>query len=296
MRQIMKLRVVVFTAIFLFSAPTVFAAGVFFEVKNTDIRVEDSFESGFFLNTNNDDINAIEGRVVFPGNLLELKEIREGNSIVNLWIEQPKNKNGEILFSGIVPGGYFGDKGLIFSMVFQSIQEGRALIEARDMKVLLNDGKGTETDTTNSNLQLVVFERGTSVLPPVTVEINDMDLPEVFEPIVTSDPAMFGGKYFLVFVTQDKGSGIDHYEVREGKGSFITVKSPYLLQNQNLNEEIAVKAVDKNGNKRTVILPPPKPRPWYENYMILAIITVIGLIIVGVILRKILWRKSIKSR
>jgi len=58
------------------------------------------------------------------------------------------------------------------------------------------------------------------------------------------------GKYFLVFSTQDKGSGVDHYEVREGRfGGFSEVSSPYILKYQSLDKKIFVKAIDKFGNE-----------------------------------------------
>ena len=133
MKQSLKSKIIVFTAIFLFFASSAFAADTL-------------FEAGFFLNTENENINALEGKIVFPEKLLELKEIRTGDSIISFWIEQPEASNGEILFSGIILGGYLGKKGLIFSAVFQSRQEGRDPIEIRDVRTLLNDGEGTEAD------------------------------------------------------------------------------------------------------------------------------------------------------
>ena len=294
MKQILKLKIIIFTAILLFSASSAFAAEALLEVKSSEIQIGSKFEAEFFLNTENENINAVEGKIVFPENLLELKEIRDGNSIINFWIERPKAKDGEIPFSGIIPGGYLGEKGLIFSVVFQPIQEGQGLIEIRDMKTLLNDGTGTETNTTISNLQLVISGQAPASQPAV-VETKDIDIPESFKPMVASDSAIFDGKYFLVFVTQDKGSGIDHYEVREGREPFVVAESPYLLQDQNLHKKIAVKAVDRSGNERLVTLPPQKPLLWYENYIILAIL-IIMVFIAGVILRKGLWKKFIKSR
>lgn len=188
-----------------------------------------------------------------------------------------------------------GKNGLIFSIVFQSIQEGRGSIEIRDIKTLFNDGKGTEANTTISNFQFAIAGQA-SAPQSVVVEKKDIDMPEAFKPTVASDPNIFDGKYFLVFATQDKGLGIDHYEVCEGKRKCIVTESPYLLQNQNLDKEIVVKAVDKNGNERVIVLPPQKPLPWYKSYIIFAILIIVGLVIVGLFLRKLLWQKFIKSR
>lgn len=277
------------------AAIPVFAADLSFEVKNSDIRTGDAFEAGFFLNTGGEDINAVEGKIVFPEKLLELKEIKDGNSIINLWIERPKAKNGEILFSGIIPGGYMDRRGLVFSMVFQALQEGPGAIEIRDMRTLLNDGKGTAANTTISDSRFVISATAPAA-QPAAVEKKDIDMPEAFEPAVASDPTMFDGKYFLVFAAQDKGSGIDRYEVREGERPFVAAESPHLLQNQHLDEEIAVKAVDKSGNERVVVLPPTKASPRYQNYWIFAILVIAAVIIVGVVLGKILWQRFLKSR
>ncbi len=291
MKQILKLKTFIFITIFLFSASSVFAAESFFETKNPEIRLGDKFEVNFFLNTNNEDINAVEGKIIFPKNLIELKEIKDGNSIINFWIERPKINGGEISFSGIIPGGYSGKKGFILSAIFQSIQEGEGLIEVRDIKALLNDGQGTETKITISNLQFVISKQA-PLLKPAPIEKKDTDMPEMFEPTVASDPTMFDGKYFLVFATQDKGSGIDHYEVCEGKRKCVVAESPYLLKNQSLDEEIVVKAIDKSGNERIVTLPPQKPAVWYKNYLILAIIILV--VAAAYFVWKFLWRKRKK--
>jgi hypothetical protein len=55
----------------------------------------------------------------------------------------------------------------------------------------------------------------------------------------------------------------------------MVAESPYLLKNQNLDRQIFVKAVDKSGNERTIILPPKNPRWQYKNYLIWLIIILI---------------------
>ena len=68
-------------------------------------------------------------------------------------------------------------------------------------------------------------------------------------------------------------------------------ESPYLLENQKLNKNIFVKAVDKNGNERIAILPPKKARVWYKDYAILAILM---LAVIAYLIGKNLWPKFIK--
>lgn len=262
-----------------------FAAEVFLDSKTREIGVGSQFEVSVFLNTENEDINAIEGKLFFSQDTLEPREIKDGNSIVNFWLERPKPAE-EMVFSGITPGGYIGNRGLIFSAVFYAKKEGISSIEIREPKILLNDGQGTETKVKTSALQIVVSSAASSVLAPTS---EDRDPPEDFLPQIAADPAIFDGKWFLVFATQDKGSGIDHYEVCEGKKQCVIAESPYLLKNQNLDEKIIIKAIDKNGNERIVTLPAQKPSVWYKNYLILAIIII--LIATGYFVGKFLWRK-----
>ena len=191
----------------------------------------------------------------------------------------------ETVFSGIVPGGYIGGSGRIFSAVFYAKKKGKGFIEIRNPKVLLNDGQGTETKTKTSILKIAISAKTPSVLPP---EKKDIEPPEDFLPEITRDPSVFGNKWFLVFSTQDKESGINYYKVCEGKRKCVTAESPYLLKNQNLDEEIIVKAVDKSGNNKIVVLPPQKPKIWYENYLYLVIL-IAGVMPVYII-RK-LWKK-----
>ena len=283
----------------LFIASHVFAAEISVNSKNKEIKTGEQFEAEIFLNTEKEYINAVEGKLIFPKTLLEVKEIRDGNSTINFWIERPKAKNGEILFSGIIPGGYMDKKGLIFSIIFQAILEGRGSIEIQDIKALLNDGKGTTASTTTSNLQLMISGQAPASQPTV-VEKKDTDMPEAFEPTVASDPAIFDGKYFLVFATQDKASGIDFYEVKESRQmlfsifkSWLPAESPFVLNDQELRSFIFVKAIDKSGNERIAAVEPKYPTKWYYEAWWIWIIIILAIIFTRIFIKRNLWKKII---
>ncbi|MBZ9569795.1 hypothetical protein KJA16_02635 [Patescibacteria group bacterium] len=111
----------------------------------------------------------------------------------------------------------------------------------------------------------------------------DVTSPEEFRAEIGQDPLMFEGKYFLSSATIDKTSGIDYYEVKEGKRNFKRAKSPYLLGDQSLRSKILVKAVDKAGNERvSEITPPKKPLPYW------IITSIIFLVIVGWIIYRVI--------
>lgn len=285
--------VVMVVALFLVINPA-WAADIFFKTFQVEPRVAQPFEVSVLVNTNNEDINALEGKIAFPSDILDVGEIKDGNSLVNFWLEKPKiNSDGRIVFSGITPGGYRDAQGWIFSVIFLPKKEGNGAISLEQARVLLNDGQGTEAGLTLSPLLFSIFPAvtGSSVGLPI---VKDYTLPEAFLPQVSRDSAIFNGQWFLVFATQDKGSGIDHYEVREGYKPFMTVVSPYLLINQKLDKKITVRAFDRNGNQRTVTLAAPQPKKAYENYLNYAIILIVlGL---GYFLGRGVWQKSKRSR
>jgi GxxExxY protein len=293
----------------------VLAAELSLDSSVQEVSINQQFKVDVILDTENESINAIEGKIIFPSDLLELKDINEANSIVNFWIDNPQiamNKNAssnEVIFSGIVPGGYTG-RGLIFSMVFQTKKAGEGLIEIKDIKALLNDGRGSETKSTFQNLFVAIRGdiRGYSWSTP-----EDTEPPEDFKPEIASDSTIFDGKWFLVFATQDKASGVDHYEVLEFRSwnlefrkivkkvikvisyskfqtpdSYEIAESPHLLKDQKLRSWIYVKAIDKAGNERIVSLPPRYPLKWYERWEIWGII-MLG-IVIGHATKKFLWK------
>jgi hypothetical protein len=270
------------------------AAEITLDSDTQSIGVGSQFEVGVFINTDEESINAVEGKITFPQDLLEVKKVNDGNSIINFWIDPVRNcvsngveKPDEICFSGIIPGGYNDGQGLILSITFLAKKEGGGAIKFGEVKALRNDGQGTEVPLTISNFNFTVRETAKSTGQMPTAK-EDRDLPEEFAPQIAADPAIFEGKWFLVFATQDKGSGIDHYEVCEGKSKCIAAESPYLLQNQDLDEEIIVKAVDKSGNERVATIPARFARPWYKDYAILAILIIAALVY---LIWKTLWKK-----
>ena len=277
----------------LFGANRVNAAIINVNSNDSKIGANQEFTIVVAIDTQDQSINAMEGNVIFPSDLLEIKKIQDGNSIINFWIERTAaNQSGVIHFSGIIPGGYQNENGFIFSIVFKAGKIGDGSIKINEANALLNDGTGKAADLRISPFHFSVLELdkdASSRPPPVDIE-KDAVLPEEFNPEISSSADLFDGKWFLVFATQDKGSGIDYYQVREGVfGNFHTVLSPYLLQNQNLDKVIFVKAVDRSNNERIETVYPPNWRPWYKNYWIFVII-IIGVMFI-IIIRKFLWKK-----
>lgn len=230
-------------------------------------RVGDSFSATLSLNTQGRSINTLSGIIDIPQDKLQIVDVRYGNSIVTLWVERPSINytTGTIAFTGGIPGGYSGSNGPILTFSLKARRTGSATIFLKDVKILLNDGLGTEAqDVTLKNLTLTISEAlptlkpekkeavtepAEEVLPPDTVP------PENFTPFVSRHPSVGDNKYFVSFFAVDKDSGIARYEVRE-ESRFLPlfstepkgVESPYILQYQQWPSKVSVRAYDQAGN------------------------------------------------
>ena len=278
----------------------VFAADLFFGAKTNEARVGEQFEIKFFVNTPEESVNAFEGEITFPSDLVRLKDIRDGNTIVNFWIEKPKARDNTIVFSGVTPGGFNGRNGLIFSAIFEAKKEGVAKFGVNDARTLRNDGIGSTAVLSIVPFEMVISKEA-QVKIPALPKIVDREQPELFVPEIARDESISDGKWFIVFVTQDKASGIDYYEAKESRQKILTffsrwrvAENPYVLQDQELRSFVFVKAVDKAGNERIVEINPQNPFGWYENYENWLII-IMGLAIVYGIYKNFLWRRYLKK-
>src|SRR3989344_4037923 len=191
------------------------------------------------VDTGLEDINALEGTLVLPESL-HVREIQTGNSVILMWVEEPRQTGNIITFAGITPGGFEGVYP-VFTIHGAFTKEDIEQAHFESVLALKNNGTGERVPIMMS-LSLVAFK-------------TDTESPEDLTSTITSDSNVFDGKYFLVFATQDKGTAVDRYEVREGRwGWFSKAESPYLLKYQRLNRDVYEKAIDNAGNETVAVL------------------------------------------
>lgn len=244
------------------------------------------------LDTQGASVNTVALHLVFDPRAFSIKTMSDGNSIVDFWITPPSFSDslGTIDLAGIIPGGILTSSGTIATFSVIPVDSVGGNVPAPSLvsgTVLLNDGKGTPAPFTfiaDGSLAVSLPATGT----PPTFAIDTMP-PDSFIPEITSDPSIFNGKYFLVFSTTDRESGINHYEVLEVptnaaanvSGGWVVAVSPYLLQDQTLSSNIYVRAVDNAGNFRVVEVPAKHPRNdkpgvqalWQELGILIVILT-----------------------
>lgn len=105
-----------------------------------------TFDMPILLNTRGHSINAIEVRVNFDRERLEVIKPSSGQSFVGVWIEPPSydNTRGIASYVGAIPGGITTSAGHVGTITFRAKKIGKATVTfSTNTKVLLNDGQGS---------------------------------------------------------------------------------------------------------------------------------------------------------
>jgi hypothetical protein len=240
-------------------------------------------EISVLLDSEGQEINAVSLTLKFSAGEIFVKNLSDANSIISLWIDKPSfsEKEGEIHFSGIIPGGYNSAHGLLVKINFETDFSKNVVFGFKDATVLLNNGLGTEAKILGTPLNLTV----SASVATTTPERASLLPPENFKPEIISDPGLYGGKWALIFSTTDKGSGVDYYEVLESGGTigpWKNAESPYLLEDQNLSSDVFVRAVAKDGSFIIVKIPSKNIPLSFKKYY--SLLVVLLLLIVGAVI------------
>lgn len=208
-----------------------------------------AFSAELIVDTGTELINALEATINIPSNI-KIEKVYIGDSAILFWIESPiyDESAQSISFSGITPGGFQGQKPVLsFSGMFSA--EDLPSFTFSEVRALKNDGLGTIIPIA---LSLQMTEIALDQIPP-----------EPFRPLLSTSPDVFGGRRFLSFTTQDKGTGIEHYEYASAwlfpprDDDWLVTESPLVLSRAMLFKKIYIRAIDNSGNYRTVSIAGP---------------------------------------
>ena len=254
----------------------------------TDVGVGDVFDVVVGLAVEDESVNALEGTLTYDPARLELVQVNTSRSAINLWIKDPSQAlsvtPGRIEFSGVTPGGIGevlippsdGYPALTaFVPRFKALASGDARIAIDTPGMYRNDGEGTAIVADSVPVFVSIAERGTGASP---LDTSDTLAPFAFSLTISQDENAFDGKRFVSFVTADKESGIDYYEVSENGGAFVRATSPYVLEDQDGNVLVQVRAVDHAGNVQEASTRIGLAPMVIIGWCILALVTLCGLI------------------
>jgi len=77
---------------FLVSFSVVQATEMYFATPKTSYGVGEEIQIAFRISSPDEKINAMEGVVTFPNDLIDLVEVYDNNSMVTAWVEKPIEK------------------------------------------------------------------------------------------------------------------------------------------------------------------------------------------------------------
>lgn len=270
-------------ASFLAGVSHVSAATLSLQAPGAVVGTQTPFRLDLKIGTKNP-LNAISVGLILPKGI-EVQKILNGDSVVNFWVDAPKEdpSTHTLYFSGITPGGFVGSQGEVLGLILKASRAGdyRISFESSTTKAFRNDKPGVAEPLALPSLQITASTNKENT----PVSVIDTSMPEAFTPVIGRDADLFEGKWFVSFATQDKESGVDHYEIQETHANnpaadgWTTAQSPYLLQDQSLTSVLFVKAVDGNGNARVASLDEPYAHPWYRNVTLWGIIILILIVI-----------------
>lgn len=293
-------------ALWLVAPASVSAAELFFGAAAPEVALGESFAVGVFLDAQGEEINSTEGSVTFDGRALRLEAVRDGESVVPLWIERPSLSGCpdgcRVRFAGAIPGGISHPRAPLFSLVFTALVPGKTSVSADGFRALIDDGKGTDAGADISPIVFSVRSDRTAV--PLS-EAPDVEPPTPFTVTIVNDPRLYDGRVAAAFSAMDKQTGIDHYEVAERLGppgpidglAWQRADSPYLLLDQTLASSLYVKAVDRAGNARVSVVAAGSRTslPTAGMFRPALLYGILVLIIAGLLAWRLVWRKPPKN-
>src|SRR3989344_1771918 len=129
MNRIFLFLPLVFAIASFLSTPTALGASLFISPSSGTFTVQDTFKASLFLDTEGEAVNAFEIFLAFPADKLQLVSPSIGNSIANVWVEQPvfDNYRGVVELRGGMPGGTTTPRGVIADFVFRIKAVGEAM-------------------------------------------------------------------------------------------------------------------------------------------------------------------------
>ena len=282
--------ILVFSVIFL--PYSVFASNVYIDTSHTDFFVGDTIIFSVRVDSENKNINAVEGSILldYLTESVSLIDINTAGSKFSLWPGKPlpSVSNTSISFAGGSPGGLNSKDAIIFNIVLKLQKVGQVTLTPNNFSVYLHDGKGTKDEVSVKNLVIDVVPKKLDSRPRDdwnNLTSNDKTPPEPFEIYLGQEGSVFDGKKFLSFSTTDKQSGIAYYEVIEGDLPPVRSSDTYILQEQNKSVKVTIIAYDSAGNARKSIYSSTPYNVFYP-IIITIIIVIIILIFVFVIHKK----------
>lgn len=147
------------------------AATLFFSPSSATYSTNQTFTITLKVNTSGQAVNAADGAVTFPIDLLDFQSASKSSSVFSLWTTNPtgSDSTGRVNFSGGQPSpGFTGSNGTVMTMTFRVKAPGTAQLGLTGARVLANDGQGTNVLTSSGSASYTLNQTSTTPTTPTT--------------------------------------------------------------------------------------------------------------------------------
>jgi hypothetical protein len=231
------------------------------------VGAESSFSIPVVLSLEDENINVVEGSIVVPEGIV-IERLSTAGSAFSLFAYGPvyEPSSRTIEFTAGNPSGIPSNEvSLLFTIEAHAPVVGSYTLRAQTVRAYVNDGTGSMLAVSTRPTEVVVGEKGSVAIDALP---KNAPMPLVAE--VGKDDSLFDGKWFATFYGGVR-DGIGYYEIREGWWRLpVRADRYYVLEDQNLRTTLYITAVDSDGTRTSVSIPPVYP--WAERAVLTLIV------------------------
>lgn len=279
MRQMMMVGMAAFSMLGM--AGRVEAATAYLTTDYPNVAVGDTILVSVALDTTEKHPNTVEGTIFVKegASNIEIRDFSPADSVLTNWLKTPSLEDGSrVSFIGGAPGGFTGKSSLLFKIVFTAKTVGQVVFVPTDMKAYDNDGKATPIVVSSAPLTVTIglSTGGEKKNQWQDIIAHDNTPPGDFNVTIGRESSVFDGKKFMAISAVDTESGIDYFEVAEGDQLAVRSGMTYVLRDQSESSPITVSAVDKAGNRGSILLNPNAGKKNFKVWIGIAILVLLA--------------------
>ncbi len=218
------------------------------------VNIGETFEIMINADTDGTLVNSASVKLKYDKDKLSFAGYKTENTIMNLWVEAPKDADGVVSFSGIIPGGVFGlfdpDKQELSAipvtrLIFIAKSTGEIKFELLETEILRHDGRGSPLLHDKIDASLII---GGNSNDKVENKVFDTENPEPFEIKLVESGFFSRTPSMIIWSTTDRISGIKEYQIRMRGLGWRTVVSPHPVVRSIFTDTLVIRAYDYAGN------------------------------------------------
>lgn len=212
-------------------------------------------------------VNVVEGSIAIPEGMT-IEHLDTSGSAFPLFASGPTympSSHTVEFTAGSETGIGAHEVALVFVIQARAEREATYEVSPGVIAAYASDGAGTKVAVAARTAHVSIGPKG-----GVQVDALPKGAPRALLAEIGKEDSLFEGKWFLTFFGGTHGAPIERYEVREGWWRFpVSADRYYVLKDQARRTTLFVTAIDTNGNRTSVLVPPAYP--WAERAVLFAI-------------------------